>query len=100
MTITQTIEVPADRRVFFEFLAPEEIPAGPARVELKVFPVSEKQDEFSPVNVKEAPVSYRLLSILGDKPTPRADRFLGIAKELGDITLEQIRDERLARQLK
>jgi len=100
MIIEQTIEVPADRRVFFEFLAPEEIPAGPARVEVKIFPVSEKQDELSPLDVKEIPISYSFLSILSDKPTPRADRFLGIAKELGDITLEQIKDERLARQLK
>jgi len=100
MTITQTIEVPADRRVFFEFQAPEEIPAGPARVELKVFPVSEKQDEFPPVNARGTSVSDSLFSILSDKPTPRADRFLGIAKKLGDITLEQIKDERLARQLK
>ena len=81
MTIEQTIEVPADRRIFFEFLAPKEIPTGPARVELKVTPVSERQDESS-------------------KPTPHANRFLGIVKELGEITLEQIKDERLARQLK
>jgi len=85
MTIEQTIEVPVDRRVFFEFLAPKEIPVGPARVELKVTPVPERQDESSRDK---------------NKPTPRADRFLGIAKELGEITLEQIKDERLARQLK
>ena len=39
MTIEQTVEIPADHRVFFEFLAPKEIPAGKARIELKVTPV-------------------------------------------------------------
>ena len=44
MTITQTVDIPADHRVFFEFLAPREIPAGKAKVEVKVTPVVEKQD--------------------------------------------------------
>jgi hypothetical protein len=43
MTITQTVEIPVDHRVFFEFLAPREISAGKARVEVKVTPVVEKQ---------------------------------------------------------
>jgi hypothetical protein len=42
MIIEQTVDIPADRKIFFEFLAPKEIPAGPARVELKVTPVIEK----------------------------------------------------------
>jgi len=87
MTIEQTVEIPADHRIFFEFLAPEEIPAGPARVELKVTPVIKEQRKA--VSKKE---------ITG--PTPRADRLLGIASHLGDISLEQIREERLAKYLK
>jgi len=31
MTITQTVDIPADHRFFFEFLAPREIPASKAR---------------------------------------------------------------------
>jgi len=99
MTIEQTIEVPADRRIFFEFLAPKEIPTGPARVELKVTPVSEKQDESVRENDKKPPISDMFPGILSDKPTPRADRLLGIAANLGDISLEDIRDERLAKYL-
>ena len=101
MTIEQTIKVPADRRVFFEFLAPKEIPTGLARVELKVIPVSEKQDESARVNNKDTPTSISDMfpGILSDKPTPRADRLLGIAANLGDISLEEIRDERLAKYL-
>ena len=101
MTIEQTIEVPADRRVFFEFLAPIEIPTGPARVELKVTPISEKQGGSTRENNKETPtsISDTFSGILSNKPTPRADRLLGIAANLGDISLEDIRDERLAKYL-
>jgi hypothetical protein len=88
MTIEQIIDIPADHRIFFEFLAPTEIPAGPARIELKVTPVTEKQS----VSALEKGSS--------DQATPRADRLLGIAAHLGDISLEEIREERLAKYLK
>jgi hypothetical protein len=87
MTIEQTVEIPVDHRIFFEFLAPDEIPAGLARIELKVTPVIEKQEKAT---VKK--------EITG--PTPRADRLLGVASHLGDISLEEIRAERLAKYLK
>jgi len=101
MTIEQTIVVPADRRVFFEFLAPNEIPTGPARVELKVTPVSKKQNESTRGDTKDAPISIfdTFPGILSDKPTPRADRLLGIAANLGVISFEDIREERLAKYL-
>ena len=38
MTLTQTVEIPADRRVRFDFEVPSEIPAGRAQFELKVIP--------------------------------------------------------------
>jgi hypothetical protein len=85
MTIEQTVEIPADHRVFFEFLAPKEIPVGPAHLELKVTPVLGKQDEPE----------------TGDnRATPISDSLLGIFSDLGDISLEEIRDERLAKYLK
>ena len=65
----------------------EGILVGPARVELKVTPVIEKQEKTTVKN-----------EITG--PTPRADRLLGIAYHLGDISLEEIRAERLAKYLK
>ena len=85
MTIEQTIDVPENRRVFLEFLAPKEIPAGPARIELKVTPVLEKQT--IPESAKE-------------KPTPRADALLGILSHVGEISPEEIREERMAKYLK
>jgi len=88
MTIEQIIDIPADRRIFFEFLAPTEIPAGPARIELKLTPVTEKQGGSGPEKGSTG------------QATPRADRLLGIAAHLGDISLEEIREERLAKYLK
>ena len=82
MIIEQTITVPADHKVFFEFLAPKEIPAGPARIELKVTPVIEKHDKKIPENIKE-------------NATPISDSLLGIIPDSGDISLEQIREERM-----
>jgi len=100
MTITQTVDIPADHRVFFEFLAPREIPAGKARVEMRVTPVVEKQEKPAPKSADEAaPIPDSLKRILS-LPTPRADALLGVAANLGDITLEQIREERLAKHLK
>ena len=102
MTITQTVDIPADHRVFFEFLAPREIPAGKTRVEVKLTPVVEKQDKPVPKSADEGtsphPHSDALKRILS-QPTPRADALLGVAANLGDITLEQIREERLAKYL-
>jgi len=45
MIIEQTVTIPADRRVFFEFLVPGEIPPGPAKIELTVTPAVEQQSK-------------------------------------------------------
>ena len=87
MTIEQTVIIPDDHRVSLEFLAPQEIPSGPARIELKVTPFTVRQEKLVPENGK-------------DRATPRADRFLGVLSHLGDISLEEIREERLAKHLK
>jgi hypothetical protein len=39
MTIEQTVEIPVDRRVLLEFLVPQELPVGKAKVELTLIPV-------------------------------------------------------------
>jgi hypothetical protein len=102
MTVTQTIDIPVDHRVFFEFLAPREIPAGKTRVEVKLMPVVEKQDKPVLKNTEEdtSPKSHSdALSALFSQPTPLADSLLGALSDAGDISLEQIRDERLAKYL-
>ena len=86
MIIEQTVTIPADHWVSFEFLAPREIPEGLARVELKVTPVNEQQHVHVPENGN-------------GKTTPMTDALSGILSHLGDINLEEIRAERLAKYL-
>jgi hypothetical protein len=104
MTITQTVDIPANHRLTVE--VPREIPAGRAVLAFTPVPVKKATDQGADIAFKSAdggksPRSYSdaLLAILS-QPTPRADALSGILSDLGDITLEQIRDERLARQLK
>jgi len=93
MTIEQIVDIPADHRVFFEFLAPKEIPTGRARVELKVTPVSVKYD-------KPVPDTGNNQIFSESSATPISDSLLGIFSNLGNISLEEIREERLAKYLK
>jgi len=86
MTITQTIEIPADRCITLEI--PREIPTGRARVELNVIPFAKKEEK------PEAP-----LKTLEGVITPIADSLLGVAAHLGNITLDEIREEKLAKHL-
>jgi len=89
MTIEQIVEIPTDHRVFFEFLAPKELPPGTARVELKFTPVLNAQD-------KPAPDTRKNLASSEDSATPLTDALSGILSHAGDISIEQIREERLA----
>ena len=123
MVIEQTIDIPVDHRVFFEFLAPQELPAGPARLELTVTPLHEeprdaeadgeglavKSDipladiladiaaQLGHVNIEQILEEGRLKDaglFTGKSTTPHADFLSGILAGAGDITLEQIREER------
>jgi len=95
MTIEQTVTIPADHRVFFEFLAPREIPAGKARIELKVTPVVEKHDEPVSKNADEQAEAYALAA------TPNTDALLKILSQIGgNIDPDEIRIERLAKHFK
>ena len=84
MTITQTVEIPENRQVFVEFLAPMEIPVGPAKVEVILLPIVEKSSSAEDSKL----------------PTPITDSLVGFLASAGDISLEQIREERLAKYLK
>jgi hypothetical protein len=83
MVIEQIVDIPADHRIFLD--VPPEVPAGKARIELKVTPVHEER------NGAEANVEGQTAK----SATPLTDRLAGTAAHLGDITLEQIREERL-----
>ena len=53
MTIMQTVEIPDDHRVFFDF--PKEIPVGKAQIELKIIPFVKKDEKtasFEPLKLR------------------------------------------------
>jgi hypothetical protein len=83
MTIEQTVDIPADRRITIE--VPREIPAGRTNVIIQ-FPVSANtlQEETTTKN----------------SPTPISDSLVGILSGVGDIDIDEIRMERLAKHLK
>jgi hypothetical protein len=94
MTIEQTVIIPADRRLSIE--VPPEVPAGEAWVELKIIPTVKKADDSKKPRLSK----QELDEMLQNTQTPVSDSLTGILAHLGDITIEQIREERLAKHLK
>jgi hypothetical protein len=98
MTIEQTVEIPSDHRLVIE--VPPEIPAGKVRLEVNVIPFVKNEEK--PVAAKPQKLftsRKELEEFLKNAETPHTDALAGIVAHLGDITVEQIRDERLARHL-
>ena len=87
MTVTQTVDIPADHRLIID--VPREIPAGKA---VLTFTSAAKSPQFK-LSKKE------LDEIMKTAHTPASDSLSGILAHLGDITVEQIREERLAKYL-
>jgi len=87
MTITKTVEIPADRRI----TVPSEVPTGP--VILTFTPAGTVKQDSSVAKPSEK------WGEAASRKTPRADRLLGAAAGLCDISLDEIRDERLAKHL-
>ena len=95
MTITRTVEVPADHKISLEL--PRSIPVGSkAQIELKVIPFEKKEDRSEKLHLTKA----ELDEILVTAKTPISDSLTGILAHLGNITIEQIREERLTRYIK
>jgi hypothetical protein len=83
MTIEQTVDIPANHRLTIE--VPPEIPVGRTILTFTPAPV---------VSAKSGPADNE------KSATPLTDSLLGIASGLGDISLEEIRTERLSKYLK
>jgi hypothetical protein len=47
MSVTQTVEIPASRRVNLDFEVPIEIPIGKAQIEVKVIPFVKKREKMT-----------------------------------------------------
>ena len=71
----------------FDFEVPREIPEGKAQVEFKVIPFEKKEEQ--PIIDEDMPPLKCLIGV----DTPRSDRLLGAAANLGDTTLDELRDE-------
>jgi len=100
MTITQTVEILTDRRITLE--VPREMPTGRADIIVQ-FPARKDAPPSAstlPVNGEGKIILNKQVmeKLLADAPHTHA--LAGILSSLGNVTLEQIRDERLARHLK
>jgi hypothetical protein len=101
MSITQTIEVPPSRRLTID--VPRELPAG--TVVLTFTPAKEAVSTGRTAEGKKSAVKPPVFAeqfpgiIDPNIPTPHTDFLAGILAGAGDITTEQIREERLARYL-
>ena len=83
MTIEQTVDIPADRRITIE--VPPQIPTGRTNVIIQ-FPVpADTQPEGNAAK---------------NSPTPISDSLVGILSGMGDLDIDEIRMERLAKHLK
>ena len=82
MTLSQTVEITDSRLLHLDLEIPREIPIGKAWFEYKLIPFVMKEEKPEPP----------LKCLVGVK-TPRSDRLLGAAANLGDTTLDELRDE-------
>jgi len=99
MTITQTVEIPADRRLTIDI--PREVPTGRTSIILQ-FPDRKETQPSKPVlNNGKLKLTRKEIEELR-KDCPITESLTGILKGLvpDDITIEQIKEERLAKYLK
>jgi len=98
MIITKTVEVPANRHVHIDFEVPREVPEGKARIELKVIPFVKKVEKSTAKKSPKFNLTKKELDEMLEK-SPITRELTGILSGFGNITIEQIRDERLAKYL-
>ena len=102
MTLTQTVDVPADRRITL----PREVPTGKAVVVIQ-FPVRAEATTADPENPKmHIPVNSEGKFILTKEVidemlqnSPHTRALSGILSGVGDVDLDKARMERFAKHL-
>ena len=92
MTITQTVEIPENRRLTIEM--PREVPSGKASIEVKVFPFVKKEER--PADNRKIRFTREELDEMV-KNSPTLHKLSGILHT--DMTLDEIRMARLAKHL-
>ena len=90
MTIEQTIEIPASHRIFLDL--PLELPVGKAKIEFTVFPEAEQDTRKS----EKIRLTKEMKEILLQDETLLS--LTGILHT--EMSLDEIREERLAKYLK
>jgi hypothetical protein len=66
MSVTQTVDIPADRRLHLDFEVPVDIPVGKAQVELRVISFATKQKPAFKADNSLTPHTDALLKILSN----------------------------------
>ena len=84
MTMTQTVEIPENRKLTIE--VPREVPVGKAHIEFKIIPFDKKEEKT--VDLKKSGT------------TPHTDKLLSLLSNIGEVNIDEIRDERLLKHLK
>jgi len=98
MTLTQTVEIPDNRRLYLDLEIPREVTADKAYITIQ-FPVPVEVQAKPKIENKKINMTRKELDeFLKNAHTPHSDALLGILSNIGDITAEQIREERLARK--
>jgi hypothetical protein len=104
MSVTQTVEIPPSHQLTID--VPREVPAGPVILTFtpaQAVPTAAGAEQAAeePSGGAQSPASHTDFSCLLDPniPTPHTDFLSGILAGVGDITHEQIREERLRKYL-
>ena len=85
MTLTKTIDVPADRRITLE--VPREVPEGKAHFECKIIPFVKKEE--NPIINKAEPPLKCLIGV----DTSLVDSMVGIISNPENKTYDELRFE-------
>ncbi|MDR0495423.1 MAG: hypothetical protein LBG95_07335 [Treponema sp.] len=93
MSVTQTVDISADRRLHLDFEVPIDIPVGKAQIELRVISFANKQKPA--FNANSNADNGKAVNCL----TPHTDALLKIFSNMGNVNIDEIREERLAKHL-
>ena len=91
MTITQTVDIPLSREITIK--VPSEVPPVKAQVEVKVIPFAKEAERPDKIRITKEKIE----EMFQNSPHTRA--LSGILSGIGDVDIDKIRMERLAKHL-